>query len=191
MVDSRTLLHRARQLRQPAVLRMAVDRGISLAAQRALEPVDPAPRILSRAMRTFATPPFAVVSVYRNRHADTVLQLLSGLPEGTRAALWALDEADPRLAAQTVGSGSGLRFALLNDLLATLRPVEGEWLVVSDDDVRFAGGSGLADAVRAAAFCGLDLSTPTHRLGSPHVWDHNRHRVLTFARLNRFVEIGP
>ena len=132
-------------------------------------------------------PPLRLALVYRARNAGTVAALLAGLPPGTDVRLWALDEAVPGL--PTAGVGPGLRFVLLNRLLAGA-PDDGAWTVLADDDVRLVRGS----LQQAAALCraaGVDVGQPAHAWNSYVSHDHTRRRVLSLVREVWFVEQGP
>lgn len=142
-------------------------------------------------MPTPAVPLGHVVSVYRSRYVPGLQALLQpALDSGWSAALWALDEPHPALAALTVGSGPGGKFDLVNEVLAR-RPVPaGRALVVADDDVSMGGG-GLPGFLAEAVHASLDLAQPAHsrRSGASH--RITRRRPLARARLTTFVEIGP
>jgi hypothetical protein len=131
----------------------------------------------------------AVVGVYRARNAGRVRALVEpALARGWPVAWWALDEVVDDLRGLTVGSGPGPRLTLLNRLLDRAGP-DAEWLVVSDDDVRFERGD-VARLVSLAARAGLDLVQPAR---SDPGADHGitAARRLSRARRTSFVEIGP
>lgn len=157
------------------------------ALTRVLEPLEPAPLALRVGSRR-APPPYVVASVYRHRNAAWIADLLTG--SSGSAALWALDEEHPSLAGETMGSGRGLRFALLNRLLASLTPPAHAWVVLADDDVRLTRGT-LDDLVRIAADGAFDLSQPAHDRASFVNWGSTRHALGSTARLTRYVEQGP
>jgi hypothetical protein len=105
-------------------------------------------------------------------------------------ALWALDEEDPGLAGDTLGSGPGTKFELVNRLASERAPESGDWVVVADDDAVFLRGS-VVSFVRKAARADFGLAQPAHVL-----WSNISHRItwmrpFSNARLTTFVEIGP
>lgn len=153
-----------------------------------LERVDPALRVVLS--RLPDAPPMALVAVYRRRNASIMARVVAAMAPGSRVALWALDEIAPELRAHTCGIGPGARFALLNACVRALPARDGEWLVVSDDDVAFRRGDP-ASAVRIAHSAALHLSQPAHAWGSNLNWNYTRRRWLGIARRGRFVEIGP
>lgn len=138
-----------------------------------------------RAGRWGADPgPITLVGVYRARNADRVLALCAGIED---VRLWALDEVAPSLAGCTRGSGPGLKFPLLDLLLAA--PARGT-VVVADDDVTMVRGS-VRELVALGLRAGLDVWQPAHHervnAGHPITVRHPRSLV----RRTHFVEIGP
>lgn len=133
--------------------------------------------------------PASLIGVYRSRNADRVRRLVEpALVEGWSVAWWALDDVVGDLAGVTVGSGSGAKLPLLNELLRRSGS-RAEWLVVSDDDVTFERG----DVVGLVSLCtraGLDLAQPA-RTDSAVDHEITTARRLSLARRTSFVEIGP
>ena len=131
-----------------------------------------------------------LVAVYRRRLAPVLGELVAQLPSGARAALWALDEPAPELAAATVGSGPGSGWRCSTASSRPPRPGRrsGSWS--SDDDVRVTRGTP-ATLLRAAAWLGLDLAQPAHTWSSEVSHRFTRRRALVLARTTRWVEQGP
>jgi hypothetical protein len=162
--------------------------GARRAAARSLDRTDPS---LRRALKDLsAPPPLALVAVYRRRNAGRVATLVAGLPAGSPVALWALEDEAPELAEWTVGSGPGIRFALLNRCIAALDPAPDRWLLACDDDIAFSRGTP-TDLVRIARAADLGLSMPAHAYGSFATHAYVRRQRGVVARRGRFVEIGP
>jgi len=90
--------------------------------------------------RAAAAPPLGLACVYRSANAPVVQDLTTQLPEGTPVALWALDTVVPELANSTIGSGPGLRLALLQRCADAVDLGATGWLVLADDDVARSGG---------------------------------------------------
>jgi hypothetical protein len=131
----------------------------------------------------------ALVGVYRSRNAQFVRELVQpALRYGWTTAWWALDEVVDDLRDSTVGSGSGTKLPLLNEILRTLTTPT-SWLVVSDDDVAFERGD-LRALVSLSARAGLDLAQPA-RVESELDHAITAARRLSRARLTTVVEIGP
>jgi hypothetical protein len=107
-----------------------------------------------------------------------------------RIALWALDSPVDALSRWTIGSGPGSRMALLNRLCEQIPLSMIDHLVVCDDDVRFTRG-GVAQLLRSVRRCAFGIAQPAHDTRSH--WSHEItvQRMLAFARLTSFVEIGP
>lgn len=136
-------------------------------------------------------PPAHVIGVYRQRKAGGLLDLLrTEVRPSWTAALWALDEIDPRLAPWTVGCGSGGKFDLLNAILERQPAAPGQHLLVTDDDITLPG-SGLSAFLTTMLAAGLDLAQPAHRPDSSFSHAITRRHRLARARLTTFVEIGP
>ena len=173
-----------------APVRRVLFRPLRAVVQWPLERLDPSPRLLARRTAGGPLPGMVLVAVYRRRLAPVLGELLAQLPAGGRAALWALDEPAPELAAVTVGSGPGERLALLNHLVASAAPGPEEWVLASDDDVRLTRGTP-ATLLRAAARLGLDLAQPAHTWSSEVSHRFTRRRALVLARTTRWVEQGP
>ena len=131
-----------------------------------------------------------VLGVYRQRNVQHVLDLLGPSDPSMRCMFWALDSPAPQLSAVTVGEGPGLKFELLNHLVAAAQLRPSEAVLVADDDVNFTRGS-LREFVETAAEAEFDLAQPAHDRRSH--WSHSitRRRNLSVARLTTFVEIGP
>lgn len=156
-------------------------------------PVDPT-TVLSRWMlRGRAVPPVSLIGIYRSENAGTVRRLVASV-RPARVALWALDSPADTLAHHTVGSGPGMRPALLNRLYEHAvgqeqLPAEGI-LLVADDDVHIGVRHARA-FVQLFQIAALDIGQPAHLYGSYTSWRFVRRRPFTFARLSRFVEQGP
>jgi hypothetical protein len=137
------------------------------------------------------TPSATVYSVYRRKNANVLSRLLAPAVEAEWAVrLWALDEEDPSLAANTLGVGPGTKFELMNRLLANTPPAAGEHVVIADDDVVFVRGTIVSFLAKAGA-AAFGLAQPAHV-----PWSNISHRItwmrpLSRARLTTFVEIGP
>jgi hypothetical protein len=173
-----------------APARRLLFRPLRAVVQWPLERIDPSPALLARRTAGGELPGLVAVAVYRRALAPVLAELVGQLPAGTRVALWALDEPVPALAAHTVGSGPGERLPLLNRLVEEAAPGVDDWVLVSDDDVRFTRGSPAA-LLRAAARLGLDLAQPAHTWSSEVSHRFTRRRALVLARTTRFVEQGP
>lgn len=132
-----------------------------------------------------------VLCIYRRRNAGVLRELLRTVPQAT-VRLWSLDADVPAdLAPVTVGSGPGMRLALLNRLVADVpAEVRSEALVLVDDDVRLVVGD-LPALIEAGQRLRLDLWQPAHLPSSFRSWPLNRRRNGVFARLVDFVEQGP
>jgi hypothetical protein len=155
------------------------------------ELLDPSPRLLSRRLASVAVPPIAVVSVYRRRFAGN-LQDPPRDPAGGTAG-WpsgALTGQEPALATETIGTGPGERFDLLNRLLRHLDLPHAWWVLVCDDDVRLKRGG--PDTLAAAAVCfGFELCQPANAWNSEVSHPFTRRRALMLARRTTWVEQGP
>lgn len=131
-----------------------------------------------------------IVGVYRRRNAEPVRRLLApALEHGWRAGWWALDETDPSLRDVTLGEGPGLKLALLNETLRRIGSPT-EWLVLSDDDLRFCKG----DVVRFVRLCvraEFDLAQPARARGTQLSHGITVAPRLSRARRTTFVESGP
>lgn len=134
----------------------------------------------------------ALACVYRARNADVVRALLATLPPTATVRLWSLDgEVPADLAHVTKGQGPGLRFTLLNRLVADVPArARRDGLILSDDDLRFLVGD-VGGLVAAAQRASLDLYQPAHSALSYANWAFVRRRALTYARQTDFVEQGP
>ena len=134
--------------------------------------------------------PLVVLSIYRQRNVQHILDLLGPSEPSVRCAFWALDSPAPQLSAVTVGEGPGLKFDLLNQLVGAAELQPSEAVIVTDDDVTFTRGS-LREFVELASEAEFDLAQPAHDRRSH--WSHSitRRRRLSVARLTTFVEIGP
>lgn len=152
----------------------------------ALSLLDPTPRLLEGGGRR--PPSYSVASVYRERNAHHVAELI-GVAHPTDVALWALDGVAPELKSATRGSGTGTRFELINRLCTTLRPTE--YVVVVDDDVRVLGSRTLDHVVELAHRFELDIAQPAHGVKSPHGHAICSRVPLSSVRITNFVDIGP
>lgn len=158
--------------------------------QSPLELLDPAPRILRHRLRGTRLPPLAVLCVYRSRFAHHLVRLRASLPEDARLVLWGLDGVAEPLAAETLATGEGERFVLLNRLLAANELDSDAWMLVMDDDVLFKRGT-LGDLLGAAVRFGLDVSQPVHSWNSEVSHRFTRRRAFMLARRTGWVEQGP
>jgi hypothetical protein len=143
---------------------------------------------LGRRARALRRAPVTVLlCVYRARNARVVRRLVR--QAGGSARLWALDAVAPSLAAWTVGSGPGGKFALVSGLYAAAPVAPESYVVVADDDVWLPSLRAFLAVVRRASF---DLAQPAH---TRHL-SHPSHAITlraprSVARLTSFVEIGP
>jgi hypothetical protein len=132
-----------------------------------------------------------VYSVYRRRNAQVLHRMLKpARAAGWRVRLWALDEEEPTLASETLGTGSGTKFELVNRLVEDTPPSTNDYVVVADDDAVFVRGSIVSFLSKVAA-AGFGVAQPSHVL-----WSNISHRItwmrpFSNARLTTFVEIGP
>lgn len=132
-----------------------------------------------------------VVGVYRRHNAEVVSRLLaSGRRRHWQVALWALDEPAPSLRAETVGSGPGGKFDLLNECLRRCPPDPADFVIAVDDDVTLRRGS-LDLLCEIMSRAELGLAQPAHGRGSRSSYEFNRAARLSRARVTTFVEIGP
>ena len=145
-------------------------------------------RLVSLSSR--AVPPALFACVYRYKNAAVVERLVAQCAHSNiQTKLWALDKTHPDLASVTVGEGPGFRFALLNRLLENA-PAD-NWLVISDDDVRF-GQRGIATLLRTCDRFGFGLAQPAHaRVRSHYSYRMTLRKSWRLARETTFVEIGP
>jgi hypothetical protein len=150
---------------------------------------EPSARVLARSTNAEA-PPLAVVCVYRTRNAQVVLDLVRGAGPGATIRLWALEEIAPALAEWTIGSGPGLRTALLNRCIAALPDDHRGFVAICDDDAAFSQGN-LAVTAATARAARLSLSQPAHDTHSLNSHRLNEARPWSRARLTTFVEVGP
>jgi hypothetical protein len=150
--------------------------------------LDPTPFIVSRKTRRHRAPRCRLALVYTARSPECVRTIADDAhAAGFDVRLWALDRIDPDLASSTIGSGPGSRLELHNRLAGS---ADDEWLVVSDDDVRFEHGT-IVDFVRTAALLGLDIAQPAHERGSYATHRITRRLPFHAARETTFVECGP
>lgn len=133
-----------------------------------------------------------LLCIYRAANAHHVTPIVrDAAVRGWEVRLWTLDRVVPELALWTVGSGPGAKFPLLERLAGTADRVDGfDWIVVTDDDVAFAGGR-VARLLAVAERAGLDLVQPAHTELSHRNNEITRRRPLSLARRTTFVEIGP
>src|SRR5437763_12734011 len=134
-----------------------------------------------------------VLSIYRpgGDVLPSALAELRGTRHSLRAALGAMGDPEPELAADTVAAGLARgKFANLNTVVDAANGVGGDWtLVIDDDDVL---PQGFLD--RFVAVCerlDLALAQPAQSLASHGGWPITRRRGGSMARETRFVEIGP
>lgn len=132
-----------------------------------------------------------VLSVYRARNAAHVAALVGeARARGWDVRLWALDRADPALASHTIGTSSGAKFPLLNELLNGQDLDRWDWIVVADDDFAFRCGS-IADLLAVSEAADLDLVQPAHTELSHRDNDITVRRPFSVARRTSYVENGP
>ena len=81
------------------------------------------------------------------------------------------------------------KFANLNRLAESARPLAADWILLLDDDVDLPRKF-LDRMVCVAERLGFDLAQPALSRASHGAWNVNRRRA-TMARQTRFVEIGP
>jgi hypothetical protein len=81
------------------------------------------------------------------------------------------------------------KFANLNRLAESSRPLAADWILLLDDDIALPRKF-LDRMVCVAERLGLDLAQPALSRASHGAWKVNRRRA-TMARQTRFVEIGP
>jgi hypothetical protein len=149
----------------------------------------PLPFVAAVRHRGDRLPPATLLCVYRRRHVEHVTRIVVDARKAAfRIRLWALDEVAPELASDTVGSGAGSRFALLN---AVARGADTGWLVIADDDVAFVTPSAPRTLLAVAAAQNFDISQPAQARGSYRSHLITRQRILASARETTFVEIGP
>jgi hypothetical protein len=105
-------------------------------------------------------------------------------------ALGTMGDPVPALAADTAASRmEGGKFANLNRLAESARPLAADWILLLDDDVVLSRK--FADRmVCVAEALDLDLAQPALSRASHGAWEVNRRRAA-MARQTRFVEIGP
>lgn len=170
--------------------RRALVRALRAVVQGPAEALDPSPRIASRRARDLALPPLALACVYRMRFARELHRLRTQLPAGTKLGLWGLDGVDEQLADVTVGTGPGERFHLVNAALEAVDRSPDSWVLIADDDVRFARG-GPGELLRAAVAFDLQLCQPAHAWNSEVSHPFTRRRPLVLARRTTWIEQGP
>ena len=137
------------------------------------------------------SPRVLLLCVYRRRNASILGAALTGVVSGqTDIRLWALDETAPDLAQHTRGQGRGARCDLLNRLVSDA-PVDADWVVVIDDDVRLLDRWTITSMIGVMARFDVDFAQPAHAYGSIHSHLFNYRRPLIVGRQVRAVEIGP
>ncbi len=136
------------------------------------------------------TPSVSVYGIYRPQNERLVSALTAGLPKDSAVHLHALGHVAAPLSHLTHSSGSGFRTPLLQSLIDTHPPRPGDWVLIFDDDVEFAGKSA-RDFVALAAAAGLDISQPAHVPTSAWSFPVTVARPFSVARLTTFVEVGP
>jgi hypothetical protein len=158
-------------------------RGLMTADRHGFSIAVPAPGAVGDA-------PFTVVGVYRTRNHHLVERLVGPcVARGASVALWALDDVAAPLAHSTVGTGSGSRFALLNEIVRRHPPQPDHYLVVIDDDIVLPAG--LPRFLTITARAGLGLAMPGHLPYSHYSHAITRRRRWAVARVTTYVEIGP
>jgi hypothetical protein len=149
----------------------------------------PLPFVAAVRHRGDRLPPATLLCVYRRRNVEHVTRLVAGARKAAFGIrLWALDEVAPELASDTVGTGAGSRFALLNEVA---HGADAGWLVIADDDVAFVTPSAPRTLLAVAAAQNFDISQPAQARGSYRSHLITRQRILASARETTFVEIGP
>jgi hypothetical protein len=141
-----------------------------------------------------AQPPLRVLvaSVYRpgSLLADALPRLRSERHDVT-LALGAVEAAQGELAEHTVAERlGGGKFENLNRVLEAGAPLDFDWILAVDDDLRLPPR--FLD--RFLAVCerfALDLAQPAQTQRSHSAWRVTRRRPASLARETRFVEIGP
>jgi len=104
--------------------------------------------------------------------------------------LWALDREAPGLATYTIGTSSGAKFPLLNELINEVDLDRFDWIVVADDDFVFRSGS-MRCFLATAEAAGLDLVQAAHTELSHRGNPITVRRPLSVARNTTYVENGP
>lgn len=132
--------------------------------------------------------PLFLYAVYRHRNAPTLRRFVAGTDAQT--CFWALDEVADELHLQTAGSGSGLKFELLNELFRRRPYPPGSYVAVVDDDVHWVRGN-LAHCLAIMQAAEFDLAQPVHSPSSNITYDITKARPRSRARWTNFVEIGP
>jgi hypothetical protein len=149
----------------------------------------PLPFVAAVRHRGDRLPPATLLCVYRRRNAENVTRLVVDAQKAAFGVrLWALDEVAPELATETVGTGAGSRFALLNEVA---HGADAGWIVIADDDVAFVTPSAQRTLLAVAAAKKFDISQPAQARGSYRSHLITRQRILASARETTFVEIGP
>lgn len=132
-----------------------------------------------------------IVGVYRHKNAPIVAAITHEAKKYQwKVCLWALDRIHPSLESCSLGSGSGLKFPLLNELIRHEKLSEFDWVVVTDDDFLFEYGS-LATFLALAGKAGMALVQPSHSSASFSTYPFSLCNASAIARLTTFVEIGP
>lgn len=136
-------------------------------------------------------PPVTAYCVWRPSNVDTVRVFINYLPPGTQVHLHCLDgDGEGVLSRYTRSVGAGPRMHLLQGLITSNPPGPGRWVMLFDDDVRFASHNP-GDFFRIAQHARFDISQPAHTASSYATYPMTRARFLSVARETEFVEVGP
>jgi hypothetical protein len=167
---------------------MIIDPARAIWRGKLLKKITSAPESTNFALAS--DPPVLLLAVYRSRNASLVQALLRQVNTKAEIRLWALGEIAPELAAHTIGSGPGTRFANLNKLYEA-KPIEpGSWVVIADDDVLFVRGS-LTRTISIMKTAGLSLAQPSQSILGWWTSPFNVARPFLVARDSNYVEQGP
>ena len=132
-----------------------------------------------------------VLAIYRYENAGTLAAIAEEVRlRGWELRLWALDRIHPALARYSSGCGGGFKFSLLNKLICGQSLSAFDWVVVTDDDVRFEYGS-LATFLSIAQTSDMAIAQPAHSFASFSTHPITVCNPSAIARLTTFVEIGP
>jgi hypothetical protein len=135
-------------------------------------------------------PKIVFLSVYRAKNVRLVQVLLRELGPDADVRLWALDEVAPDLAAYTVGSGPGTRFAHFNNLYRNESVEDDAWVVLADDDALFVKGS-LVETIDLMKRSQFSLAQPSHSVIGWWTSMFNVARPFSLTRETNYVEQGP
>ena len=135
--------------------------------------------------------PFFIYGIYRSKWASVLARAIASAGPGLAGChLWALDAPTDELRKWTRASGAGLKFDLLNALLAMDPAPPGTDVVFTDDDFRFAAG-GFGRVLAIAELASLDMAQPAHLPRSFYSHPITVAQPRSIARLTGTVEVGP